>query len=105
MFVHCHNCGWEQDDFYSINGYNPTSFLASLNEDLCGNRLDDIVHCGEFVNGIPIRSDITKREWIARYYEQFARHIREMKWVTAERFYADPDKVCPKCGSDKLDLD
>ena len=59
----------------------------------------------EFVNGISIRPDITKREWIARYYEQFARHIREMKWVTAERFYADPDKVCPKCGSDKLDLD
>lgn len=104
MYVHCHNCNWQQDDFYSPDGYNPANWLLGLNKDLFGN-LDEIVQCGEFAQGKPIRPDITKREWIARYYEQFARHIREMKWITADSFYADPDKVCPKCGSTDLDLD
>lgn len=22
-FVHCHECDWEQDDFWSLSGYNP----------------------------------------------------------------------------------
>jgi hypothetical protein len=105
MFVHCHNCNWQQDDFYSVDGYNPVRVLKDLNEYLCGDKIDEIIHCGEFVNGKPIRPDMTQREWIARYYERFAKHIREMKWITAEQYYADPNKVCPKCGSSKLDLD
>lgn len=105
MYVHCHKCGWEQDDFYSENGYNPAKFLSSLNKDLFGN-LEEIIHCGEYKNGIPLHPDITKREWIARYYDDFAKRIREMKWVTVEQFYNDPNKVCPKCGSSNyLDTD
>ena len=98
MYVHCHNCKWEQDDFYSVDGYNPAHFLATLTKDLCGDINQPIrVNDGA--------SEITMREYIARYFEHFAKHIREMKWITADQFYADPNKVCPKCGSDNLDLD
>lgn len=103
MYVHCHNCKWEQDDFWSEDGYNPAEFLAGLNRDLFGD-LNETVTCGEYVGGKKIRPDITKREWIARFYEQYAKHIRTMKWITAEQFYADPNKACPRCGS-ALDSD
>lgn len=26
-YVHCHNCLWKQDDFWSWNGYNPLQFF------------------------------------------------------------------------------
>jgi hypothetical protein len=26
-FLHCHNCNWEQDDFWSWKGYNPVRFF------------------------------------------------------------------------------
>lgn len=104
MFVYCRKCGWSQDDFYSRDGYNPTKFLIGLNEDLFGD-LDKIVHFEELVDGKPLYPDITVREWIARYYEEYAKRIREMKWVTADDFYNDPNKVCPKCGSDDLSTD
>jgi hypothetical protein len=48
---------------------------------------------------------ITKREYVARYYEKFVNNIRGMKWVTKEQWYVEKNKVCPRCGSDKLDTD
>lgn len=26
-YVHCHNCNWQQDDFWSFRGYNPLRFF------------------------------------------------------------------------------
>ena len=49
--------------------------------------------------------NMTQQENIARWYEHFGRKIREMKWTTYEQYCNDPNKICPKCGSDKLDLD
>jgi hypothetical protein len=94
-YLHCHNCDWEQDDFYSIDGYNPAKSLADWNEILCGERLS------ERMNG----DGKTFREAIAQDYEKFARRIRNMKWVTWEQWKAEPIKVCPKCGSRNLDID
>lgn len=104
MYVRCAKCGWEQDDFWSRYGYNPANFLVGLNDELFGN-LDEVIRCGEYVKGKPIRPDITVRERIANFYEHFANQIREMKWVTVDDFYNDPNKVCPKCGSDDLITD
>lgn len=108
MYVHCHSCPWQQDDFYDA-GYNPAKWLSeAFDRYLFGDKINELgktIHCGEFVNGKPLRPDMTQQEFIARYYEQFGRHIREMKWTTVEQFYADPDKRCPECGSTELDLD
>jgi len=104
-YVHCHACGWEQDDFYH-GGYNPAKFLENWNEDLFGKKSDKLdkqfTTDSEFVK---INGPITTREVIALEYEKFARRIRKMKWVTEDGFRKDPNKVCPECGSEDLDID
>jgi hypothetical protein len=106
-YVHCHakGCGWQQDDFYDV-GYNPAVSLSGWNDYLFGpesSRLDkQFASDSEFVKR---EGAITTREIIAREYEKFAKRIREMKWMTWEDFKKDPNKVCPKCGSDDLDID
>ena len=29
-YLHCHNCGWSQDDFWEHNGYNPFNILEEV---------------------------------------------------------------------------
>jgi hypothetical protein len=36
-FLHCHSCGWEQDDFYSVD-YNPAKYLTTWNDYLFGKK-------------------------------------------------------------------
>lgn len=102
-YLHCHACSWSQDDFYDPSGYNPAKYLADWDETLFGEKLDrQFTDDSEFVR---VNGPITTREVLAREYEKFARRIRGMRWVTYEQFKADPNKVCPKCGSDDLDID
>ena len=98
MFVYCRDCKWAQDDFYSIDGYNPAKFLMNYNKDLCGD-IDRKIRVNDG------KIEITMREHIASFYEDFARRIREMKWITVKEFYADQNKACPKCGSTNLVID
>ena len=101
-YVHCHKCGWRQDDFYHSDGYNPAKYLLSWNDILFGGNLDkQFTDDAQFVIE---RGPITTREVIAQEYEKFANRIRKMKWVTAEEFYNDPNKTCPLC-NDHLDID
>ena len=106
-YVHCHtkNCGWSQDDFYHED-YNPAKYLESWNNYLFGkdsHRLDK--QFSDDAQFLKENGPITTREVLAREYEKFAKHIRTMKWVTWDQFRADPNKICPKCGSENLDID
>lgn len=102
-FVHCHSCEWEQDDFYSENGYNPAKYLASWNKQLLGSDIDK--QFTDDAGFIRRNGTITTREVIAREYERFAQRIRDMKWITYEQWDNDPNKwKCPKCGA-KLSVD
>lgn len=105
-YLHCHDCDWEQDDFYYENGYNPAGYLKSWNNFLCGkdsDRIDDQFSTDS--NFVRENGPITTREGIAREYEKFAERIRNMKWITWEQWQAEPNKVCPGCGSRNLDID
>ena len=107
MYLHCHSCGWSQDDFYSEDGYNPARYLASWNDCLCGDEADKIdkqfSDDSEFLHN---NGPISTREVIAREYERFAKRIREMKFVTYEQWIAEKDEaVCPKCGAQDFDID
>ena len=105
-YLHCHECDWEQDDFYDENGYNPAGYLKSWNNFLCGkdsDRIDDQFSTdSEFVRE---NGPITTREVIAREYEKFAKRIRNMKWITWEQWQSEPNNVCPGCGLRNLDID
>lgn len=108
-YLHCHNCGWSQDDFYDEN-YNPAKYLLSWNNYLFGkdkHRLDEpFTDDSQFIEE---NGNITCREVLAREYEKFAKTIRNMKWVSFEDFKKDCENgvaVCPKCGrKDEFDID
>lgn len=73
-FIHCHACGWSQDDFYDEN-YNPAKYLMTWNNEIDKQFSMD----SEFLRE---NGPITTREVLAREYEEFARRIRSMKWLT-----------------------
>lgn len=108
-YLHCHKCGWSQDDFYH-KGYNPAESLMDWNDVLFGNerhKLDKRFTTDS--NFIKENGDITYREVIARDFEKFAKRIRNMKWTSYDDFKKDYDEgiaKCPKCGSSKdFDID
>ena len=102
-YVHCHTYGWSQDDFYSVDGYNPAKSLKDWNDALCGPKLDkQFTDDAMFVRE---NGPLTMREVIAREYEKYAKRIRNMRWVTWEQFKNDPHKICPQCGTENLDVD
>jgi hypothetical protein len=97
-FVHCHKCGWSQDDFWS-KSYNPLKFAYENNEKYI---LDDLDKTTEFdpntFSGIKSHIEITYREWMARDLERRANTIREMIYPTKEIFdQKNPGKKCPMC--------
>jgi len=104
-YLHCHNCDWEQDDFYSKT-YNPASSLTHWNDYLFGSRSNEIDR--QFTDDSGFLEEfgpLTIREVIARAFEKTAQDIRNMKWLTYEQWKDEPNKVCPKCGSSELDID
>lgn len=106
-YLHCHSCGWSQDDFYEMNGYNPAKYLSSWNEYLCGNDADKIDQVfSNDAQWLREEGPITTREVLARQYEKYAKRIRNMKWVTWEQWERDKDiAVCPNCGERNFDID
>lgn len=97
-YVHCHECGWSQDDFWT-ESFNPVRFLLNWEQDLLEKDLDE-----QFTNDasfIEENGDISRREVIARACERAAAKIRGM------HFMAYPDMStakCPQCGH-ALDVD
>lgn len=103
-FLHCHSCSFSQDDFYSVDGYNPANYLRDWMEKLCSDDVDK-----QFSTDIQFIKDIgaiSTREVIAQEFEKFANRIREMKWITYEQWQKDKDTaVCPMCGERDFDID
>ena len=102
-FVSCRKCGWEQDDFWDPNGYNPFKSLGGWKSELFGPNLDQPFSIdSEFIND---HGMISHREFIAREFEKWAKKIRAMKWVTEEEYKAkNPTHLCPRC-KEKLTVD
>jgi len=100
-FLHCHNCGWEQDDFWS-DSYNPFRCTLTWENDLLtDNWEEDFSSDPEFVTE---HGRISKKELYARECERAAKKIRGMKWRTEEEYRASESQACPQCGS-ALDCD
>jgi hypothetical protein len=103
-YLHCHNCGWEQDDFWKKDGWSPVKSVESWREDFLSDKFWDkfstdpifIQECG----------DITFQEVLAREFEKNARKIRNMKYRTMDEFRElNPERKCPMCGKRELDID
>lgn len=118
MGLHCHKCGWGQDDFWSKDrkkGYSPfredtidwlfeSLFKEKIHSDKYaladkGAKLADVVQDeqGYYVSG---------QEFVALELEAMARNIRNMHIKTFDEYKEVKDRLrCPGCLAQGLDLD
>ena len=118
-FVHCHDCFWQQDDFWD-DSYSP--FRKDIIEDFV-RHMNDGIHGKRYIGfdigiikelGLPystiVDSQMNKhyvefRDYLAWELKRKAKNIRSMHWITYEDYKNDPLKRCPKCDSVNLDID
>ena len=102
MYVHCHKCGWSQDDFWEKNGYNPLRYMLDWEEQL-------IDKFNEPFPGEKDTEGMSYGEVIAREMTNGAKQILHQKWHTYDDYKKAKENgtaICPKCGSsDQLDID
>jgi len=85
MHLHCHNCGWSQDDFWSQD-YNPIRGLNCYENILLDpSRLDEVV---------PV-SKITRRQLVLRALRLALERVEDMKYLTKPG--RGETCLCPKC--------
>lgn len=102
-YLHCHACGWSQDDFWEADGYNPLSMLKDNIKDLFRDKIEFDSNYKDF--GLP-KQTMTGPEYVAWELERKAGNIREMVYRTFEEYKTkNPERVCPKCGKKELDID
>jgi len=98
MFLHCHNCNWEQDDFWDQH-YNPARSVLDWESELINNDLNQYVK-------LETKEQMQLREIIAKEFEKKAYLIRQMRYQTIDQFKENnPNGVCPSCGKRTLDID
>jgi hypothetical protein len=95
MYLHCHDCGWEQDDYWSAD-YNPLKSLKDWERTLLDFAKLDTVEVESH------RGRISWREIIAMACENAAKSIRKMVFLRPED---TKGKRCPNCGGNHLDED
>lgn len=102
-YLHCHNCRWEQDDFWD-DWWNPIKGVESWEKDfLSGGFRQKFTTDPEFIRTY---GDITLQEVLALEFEKGARKIRNMVYRTEKELKEmNPDYICPKCGKQELDID
>ena len=117
-FVHCHNCDWEQDDFWykskdtkfgylsiSIGGMKELVELLEAAIDDPSKHMIDNYDSNFFKERFGTNHEVDVREFVARMLENRANRIRGMHWMTEQDYRNDPNKRCPKCNSANLDID
>lgn len=117
MYVHCRNCGFNQDDFWSVDYYNPFNdnsikeFREVFKDGMNGKTVE--MEIGEAeergiwhtVNERNM-AEVDFREYLAYRMEDMAGRLRNMYWITWDEFQADTAKECPACGcTDMLSVD
>lgn len=110
-YAHCHNCAWEQDDWWSKSYHPiPADRMSELNNMLLSaqhdpsKRMIDSYDSHWLKENHNVRHEVDVREFVASRLENRAARIREMHFLTEKEFYAN--RVCPNCGSSKhMDVD
>jgi hypothetical protein len=108
MYLHCHDCGWSQDDFWN-ESYNPISCLIDYKDSLFqDNHFDE----GFFTeNNIEPKKDengfyITGKDFVVWALERAIRRIKNMQVDTYDEWERVKENWrCPECGSKNWDID
>lgn len=107
-YLHCHNCGWSQDDFWDEKGYNPISTLKDDTKYLFIDKVyfdSSIKDSLKKYGNIELKEDengyyITGKEYVIHEMERCITRIKNMMWVTDTEFKKDYNAdiaKCPKC--------
>ena len=103
MYVHCHHCGWEQDDFWDEH-YHPLRFDAFQVAQLLEGDLEASVDWDDYLKkqtGVE-----TNREALLHSLEQHCERVENMRWRTLKEFRErNPGLICPICKRASLDVD
>jgi len=111
-YLHCHDCDWSQDDFWSLEGWNPEKAMEghwtlAFNDKYYMDRnffkeanLEEKMHENE--KGCWIRG----QDLLAWELRRTARSVETMAVRTEREWKQVRDTfVCPECGSKNLDID
>jgi len=95
-YLHCHGCGWSQDDFWSLDGYNPLSEYSMAE-----------LRCDLFKDKIKLdQGTMTGREFVVMELKQVIARIETMKVMTDEEWQEVKYLwACPECKSNDWDID
>lgn len=97
-YLHCHNCGWQQDDYWS-KGYNPIRFLQNFEEDILQPDIDAVVHWDK-------TNSTTYRQVVLAALEKATEKVKNMVYATREQYRAkNVKRLCPVCEQHSLDED
>lgn len=103
-YIHCHNCDWEQDDFWGWR-YNPVScFLRDVAYYLKPRRIQfDSNVAGEMGW---TRTDLHSWYMIVLSERKMFRRIFRQKWWTYRDWKRAKDRnICPSCKGEGLCVD
>lgn len=99
-YLHCHKCGWEQDDFWEENGWSP--LYPSHIEELRTYLLKNVI----LLDGG--RTIMDSKDYVIQHLERIIAKIKGMRWKTLKEWQDTPKekRMCPRCGStDDWDID
>lgn len=113
-YVHCHNCDWSQDDFWSFKGYNPIRFFWK--NVLWGRsgywKPRRIEYDSSVIKEYGWKRTDPHSWWLlARAIRRIFKDFLHQKWWTYASWKKTVEKngnkwpVCPKCGKPELDID
>jgi hypothetical protein len=111
-FLHCHDCDWEQDDFWSEDGWNPEKSMKGSWEQAFQDKIymdrDFFIenHIEDKMNKDEKGHWITGPNLLAWNLRTKASQVENMAVRTIEEWKQKKDTfTCPECGGRNLDID
>lgn len=127
-YVHCHVCGWSQDDFYDKDGYNPlrVNWMGHYADSLLEDRIDITETMREYFEYVKDESAyfgkgspwsnfnpnicdkegdtwfMNGRDYVVWNLRNLADRFEQQRWMTREEWLNSEDQSCPNCGEEHL---
>jgi len=111
-YIYCPSCEWEQDDFWT-ESYNPVSndlmgyHRMILNKALLDPTKRTVNLDYKYAKEVFGVKDgkVKVTDLLAYEFDQAAKRIKNMHWLTEKDYKDELNKVCPNCGFTDLRID
>ena len=98
-YVHCHSCGWDNDDFLEDYGGNK-GYIKNFIKPSIKEIIKPDNKC---------KNPISRK----RMFKRLIAEIKKLYWLNFKQEYGtfknyskvNPEHICPKCGKNELDVD